>query len=598
MSKERLPSWDADLTRAKTPLRFILAVSGNYKVYMWGAIFCAASAAFLSTFTSFMFKQIIDAVTIGGRGQISVVWFWAGMYVLTVVFLQNTFWRTSGLIGMRWSVGVRATATFALTEYVTRHSTDYFHKRFAGAIGGKVGNVSQALKVLIERFLWTQLELIVVLATTFFLAFYASITIGWIFLIWVLIILPLNTVLARRRVPLSAAAQKEDTKVRAQIIDLVTNIGAMHDFARRTYELTSLKKFILERYRAGIKNWTTGERNRIFNNLLLTVFMGSVMWVLINAWSMGEMTVGTIVLVLTLLGNIGFRVEEMGKELNELAEHYGEVKEGIEDLLNPYDIIDAPYAKPLQIERGAIEFIDVGFNYNEGTEEVFKNFTLSIQPGEKVGLVGRSGAGKSTLIKLLLRHYDVGSGKVLIDGQNIAQVTQESLREAIAMVPQEPLLFHRSIKENIAYGKKDAKEEEIRHAAELAHASEFIERLPKGYETLVGERGVKLSGGERQRVVLARAILKPAKILILDEATSSLDSESEAAIQHALHALMEGRTVIAIAHRLSTLREMDRIVVLDMGGILEDGSHEELLKKGGLYSELWAHQSGGYLQDE
>jgi ABC-type multidrug transport system fused ATPase/permease subunit len=227
-----------------------------------------------------------------------------------------------------------------------------------------------------------------------------------------------------------------------------------------------------------------------------------------------------------------------------------------------------------------------------------RDFSLAIKGKEKIGLVGRSGAGKSTLTKILLRHYDINGGVITIDDQDISDVTRESLRDAVAVVPQEPLLFHRTLRENIAYGNPGASEYKIVEAAKLAQAHEFIMRLPRGYDTLVGERGVKLSGGERQRIVVARAILKNAPILILDEATSALDSESEVAIQKALHTLMEGKTVIAIAHRLSTLREMDRIIVMDGGQIIEDGSHEELIARGGTYAELWAHQAGGFLKDE
>ncbi len=248
--------------------------------------------------------------------------------------------------------------------------------------------------------------------------------------------------------------------------------------------------------------------------------------------------------------------------------------------------------------EGLIEFKNTSFLYAEGNRNVLKDFSLTIPPGQKVGLVGKSGAGKSTLVKLLQRQYDLVDGEICIDGQNIADVTRESVHEAIAVVPQEPLLFHRTIKENIAYGKLDAKHEDIVHAARLAYVHEFVERMQHSYETLVGERGVKLSGGERQRIALARAILKSSRILVLDEATSSLDSESEAVIQKALHTLMEGKTVIAIAHRLSTLKEMDRIIVIEEGKIVQDGSHGELLKQKGIYADLWLHQSGGYLQDE
>ena len=266
-------------------------------------------------------------------------------------------------------------------------------------------------------------------------------------------------------------------------------------------------------------------------------------------------------------------------------------------MLLPHGITNCPTAKELSLSQGGIALEHVGVSY--GTRTVFNNLTLTVKGGERLGIVGSSGAGKTTLVSLLLRQQDVHEGLITIDGQNIRKVTLDSLRRAVATVPQEPLLFHRTLRENIAYGAPGATDEEVFEAARRAQAHEFIVEFPDGYDTLVGERGVKLSGGQRQRVAIARAILKSAPVLVLDEATSSLDSESEAAIQTALHTLMENKTVIAIAHRLSTIKEMDRIIVLDGGRIVQDGSHDELLKEvSGIYAKLWNRQAGGFLQDE
>lgn len=281
---------------------------------------------------------------------------------------------------------------------------------------------------------------------------------------------------------------------------------------------------------------------------------------------------------------------------NHLVFVYGEIEEGLDEVLIPHEIVDQKNATTLITKGGKITWENVDFTY--GAQHVFEDFNLTIKPGQRVGLVGHSGAGKTTFVSLLLRQHEVTGGAILIDGQNIAAVTQDSLRNNIAVVPQEPMLFHRSIRENIAYGKPDATDEEIIAVAKKAEAHEFISALSEGYDTLVGERGVKLSGGQKQRIAIARAMLKNAPILILDEATSALDSESEVAIQKALHELMEGKTVIAIAHRLSTLREMDRIIVLDKGEIVEDGTHQELSRGNGIYARLWDHQAGGFLQEE
>jgi ATP-binding cassette subfamily B multidrug efflux pump len=289
-------------------------------------------------------------------------------------------------------------------------------------------------------------------------------------------------------------------------------------------------------------------------------------------------------------------------EVGALFENMGTVVDGMKTLSKPIDIKDEKDAKPIVVEKGSIDFDDVSFHYGEN-KGVISNLNLNIKPGEKVGLVGRSGAGKSTLVNLLLRFHDVEGGNIRIDGQSISKVTQDSLRSKIGMVTQDTSLLHRSIRDNILYGKPDATEEELLAATKQAHAHEFIETLTdpfgnKGYDAQVGERGVKLSGGQRQRIAISRVLLKNAPILILDEATSALDSEVEAAIQESLNELMEGKTVIAIAHRLSTIAAMDRLIVLDKGEVIEQGSHKELVAHGGVYAQLWAHQTGGFIGAE
>ena len=289
-------------------------------------------------------------------------------------------------------------------------------------------------------------------------------------------------------------------------------------------------------------------------------------------------------------------------EVSALFENIGTVADGMETLSKPLQIQDNPNATPITVSKGAIQFEEVGFNYGE-EKTVIKQLNLSIKPGEKIGLVGRSGAGKSTLVNLLMRFFDVERGAVKIDGQDIRETTQDSLRAHIGMVTQDTALLHRSVRENLLYGRPDATEEEMISAAKKAQAHEFILGLTdqagrKGYDAHVGERGVKLSGGQRQRVAIARVLLKDAPILILDEATSALDSEVEAAIQASLYSLMENKTVIAIAHRLSTIAALDRLVVLDKGEIVEQGSHQALIQKKGIYAQLWAHQTGGFLGEK
>jgi ATP-binding cassette subfamily B multidrug efflux pump len=319
-------------------------------------------------------------------------------------------------------------------------------------------------------------------------------------------------------------------------------------------------------------------------------------------WTQNQVGAGAVAAVTAMTLRVSGMSHWIMWEMASLFENIGTIQDGIATLTRPRQVLDAPDAKPLEVSCGEVRFEDVRFGYGK-PQAVISGFDLVIRPGEKVGLIGRSGAGKSTLVNLLLRFYDLEGGRILIDGQDIAQVTQDSLRASIGMVTQDTSLLHRSVHDNISYGRPTAPEEELVEAARRAQAHEFIQKLTDpqgrvGYEAHVGERGVKLSGGQRQRIAIARVMLKDAPILLLDEATSALDSEVEAAIQASLHDLMQGKTVIAIAHRLSTIASMDRLVVMDQGRIVEQGTHRELLARGGLYASLWAHQSGGFLGED
>ncbi len=394
-------------------------------------------------------------------------------------------------------------------------------------------------------------------------------------------------------------AQKQHTQT-GYLADMVTNILAVKSFSASQQEkkrfnqaTEATRSATMDIMRAATKRdiyfggMTTGLE-------LLALTMAAASVVIFKA------NIATVFLVLTYTSNITHRLWEFSQStLRSYNRALGDARDMAETLLIEPGVKDPINPEPSRINSGSIVFNNVTFQHDENSDNssLFENFNLDIKPGEKIGLVGHSGSGKTSLTKLLLRFADIDSGQILIDGQNIANIKQDDLRQSIAYVPQEPLLFHRSISENIAYGQPKANEGQIKQAAKRANASEFIEKLPKVYGTLVGERGVKLSGGQRQRIAIARAMLKDAPILVLDEATSSLDSESEKLIQDALWKLMEGRTAIVIAHRLSTVQRMDRIVVLENGQILEQGSHKKLLAKGGKYAELWAHQSGGFLEE-
>jgi ABC-type multidrug transport system fused ATPase/permease subunit len=362
------------------------------------------------------------------------------------------------------------------------------------------------------------------------------------------------------------------------------------------YEKQHISNHIGNQRWSHLREWWWSEWVLASNGVLLALFMLSMFAFGMYLISLGEISVGALVMVIMIVINLEQRMFFLGQNLTQAVSSYGQVNEGLKELLEPHEIVDRPHAKPLVVRDAAIEFDSIEFSYRG--KRVFRGtFDLRIRGGEKVGLVGHSGAGKSTLVSLLLRRFDLNDGSIRIDGQSVADITLDSLRKSVAFVPQSTSLFHRSIIENIRYGRLDASDEDVVAAACLAQADDFIRELPDGYNTKVGERGVMLSGGQRQRISVARAVLRNAPILLLDEATSALDSVSEAAIQEALIGLMKNKTVIAIAHRLSTLRAMDRIVVIEDGEIVEDGTHAELVDLGGVYAGLWNSQVSGFIPD-
>lgn len=524
-----------------------------------------------------------------------MLWIGAFMYI-GISLAERILWACSGFFGMRWATGVRATSRYALTSYVTKHSYAYFANRFAGSISSKITQAANSTKDIGEQMLWQFLPFFITITSSLVLAFITSPLIALIFLAWVCIITPLNIYLVRWGVPRSVATQRAETALVGTTVDSMTNIHAVQEYARRSYELERLKQFIIKRRTTGIENWSFREYVRLGNGVLQVIFIGGMILVATYLTTQGALTAGDIILILTIVLIMQDRLTFIGNQLNNFGDSWGQIVESLDDIAKPLEIADAPNATTLPRISGDIALKNLSFSY--GGITVFEDLNLSIPAGQRVGVVGRSGAGKSTLVKLLLRHYLPDGGTIYLDGVDAAEVTRESLRNQISVVPQEPMLFHRSIRDNIAYGNPTLSEDEIILAAKEAQAHDFIVRLAEGYDSLVGERGVKLSGGQRQRVVIARAFAKDAPILILDEATSSLDSESEGAVQEALLRIMKGRTVIAIAHRLSTLRAMDRIIVMDGGTIVEDGTHEELLRHGGIYAGLWNHQAGGFLVEE
>lgn len=406
-------------------------------------------------------------------------------------------------------------------------------------------------------------------------------------------------VMYKRILSLNEDAADAQNTLSGALSDAVTNILAVKTYGREDYERELFDRANREVVARDTKRMMASLARGIITACIALAIM-SVVAVFIaggNAWF--GITPGTLVIMFTYTYTITNQFNFISRGLQRFNVAFGDASGMTSVLDEPRLVADEPNAKPLKVTAGDIDFIDLNFWYTDGNAKtkVFDNFNLHIPAGQRVGLVGRSGAGKTTLTKLLLRLSDIQEGEILIDGQNVAKGTQQSLRRQVAYVPQEALLFHRTIAENIAYARPDASMDEIREAARQANALEFIERLPQGFDTVTGERGIKLSGGQRQRIAIARAMLADAPILVLDEATSALDSESEKLVQDALEKLMQGRTSIVVAHRLSTVASLDRIVVLDQGKIVEDGPHAELIAQGGEYAQLWSRQTGAYLED-
>ncbi|MFO1171078.1 MAG: ABC transporter ATP-binding protein [Hyphomicrobiaceae bacterium] len=486
-------------------------------------------------------------------------------------------------------------------RWVLRQSLGYFQNDFAGRIANKIMQTAPALRESVTQVIEAIWFVLVYTFSALWLFAEADTRLTAPLIAWLVLYIVALRYFVPRVKDRAVANADARSMLTGRIVDSYTNVMTVKLFAHAdredSYAAGAMREH-LDTFRSQLKIITLMNVTVwALNGALMVATAGLALWL----WSQGAVTIGAV----ALASGLSIRIVNMSGWImwvvTGIFENIGAVQEGMETIARAHDVVDAPNAKPLEVERGEIRYEGIQFHYGKGNG-VIDHLSLTIRPGEKVGLVGRSGAGKSTLVNLLLRFYDLEGGRILIDGQDIARVTQDSLRANIGMVTQDTSLLHRSVIDNILYGKPEASAAEAIAAARKAQADHFVPGLQDfkgrtGYQAHVGERGVKLSGGQRQRIAIARVLLKNAPILILDEATSALDSEVEAAIQEQLYNLMEGKTVIAIAHRLSTIATMDRLVIMDDGAIIEQGTHQALLQRGGVYADLWTRQSGGFLAE-
>jgi ATP-binding cassette, subfamily B, bacterial len=541
-----------------------------------------------SVASQYAVKNLVDVL---GSHQPPPYVLWSAVALLLgLVAGDNLLWRLAGWVSTYAFVAVGGDIRLDLFNHLSGQGTRYFVERFPGALAGRITAAANAAWTIENSITWTTVPPgIAVIGSILVLG-----TINWHLTVVLLVVVGALGAsigwLASHGSHLHQSFAGHAAHVSGDLTDVVSNIGLVRAFgaARREQERLGLKiRDEMQAQRASLRSL---ERLRLFHAITVFVVTAGVLVWSVELWRRGQISTGDVVLTTTLGFTVLHASRDFAMALVDMVQQFAKLAEAVQVLGLPHEMQDAADAKPLQVAGAGVTFQGVSFRYPSG-QEVLESFELVVPAGQKVGLVGRSGAGKSTIIALLQRLYDPDAGSVLVDGQNIAHVTQESLRKSIAVVQQDISLFHRSLLENLRYGRPEATDEEVFRAVEAARCTEFITRLPEGFDTLVGERGMKLSGGQRQRLAIARAFLMDAPIVLLDEATSALDTESEQSIQEALSRLFKGRTVIAIAHRLSTLDSFDRIVVLDRGRIVEDGPPRKLLQSLGVYSKMYGRQT-------
>ena len=577
--------------------KFFFDVIKPYKWYVIALFFTAFYWGVNNSLSPYVLKLIIDKA-VAFEGDKSAVFnavqpyimLYIALWILIAVDMRFLDW-----VRLKFFPGIRYDLVTNMFSYLNKHSHRFFQNNFAGSLSNKISDMTSgtiAIFSTIDDGFAQCVGLIIAIITMLFV----HPVFAFILLVWAMAFILIAVVFFNSIHDLSNVFATSKTTLVGKLVDSVSNVTNVRLFSRSTYENEYIQKAARDTVTKDCDMQWVILKMRVYWDISIIVLIGVNIYVLVAMYGKNQVSIGDFSFIISLSISIFYNLWYLAGQFVVFAEELGKCKQALTIISSPHEIADTASAKPLIVTHGRIEFDEVTFHYDEEIH-LFKNKNVVVEPGQKIGLVGLSGSGKSTFANLILRLFDVESGQIMIDGQNIIDVTQDSLRENIAMIPQDITLFHRTLFENIRYGRVDASDDDVIEASKKAHCHEFIMQLVGGYQSLVGERGIKLSGGQRQRIAIARAMLKNAPILILDEATSALDSLTEKLIQDGLHLLMEGRTTIVIAHRLSTLSEMDRILVFENGQIIEDGSHNDLIKAQSHYTRMWQMQAGGFLPD-
>ncbi|WP_419419769.1 ABC transporter ATP-binding protein [Legionella sp. D16C41] len=577
--------------------QFILNILKPHKSYLFIFAFVALFWAITNTLQPYVLKIIIDKA-VGFQGDKVTVFTAIEPYILLYIFLWIILCVNMRLLDwakLRLFPTLRQDAMSKMFAYLNQHSHHYFQNNFAGSLINKIVDMQEGIVNILTILddVYAQLLGLIIAVVTLLLIHPLF---AFILVAWVAVFLAITFLFLQSIQNLSHIFAEARSSLVGKMVDSISNIVNIRLFAKHGYENNYIGNSIAHTVQQDRNMLAKIIHMRIWWDISIIALLGINLWMLGRMFGQNLVTVGDFSFIITLSISILWNLWFVSSQFVTFSEQVGKCRQALSIINAVHGIVDIKDAKPLVVERGEIQFKDVSFHYADGAR-LFQNKNIVIHPGEKVGLVGFSGSGKSTFVNLILRLFEVESGSIIIDQQNINDVTQESLRENIALIPQDISLFHRTLMENIRYGCSNASDEDVIEASKKAYCHEFISQLKEGYQAMVGERGIKLSGGQRQRIAIARAILKNAPILILDEATSALDSVTEKYIQDALHHLMSRKTTIVVAHRLSTLAKMDRILVFDNGEIIENGTHEELIQLSGHYAKMWHMQAGGFLPE-